>query len=306
MIAAARFLAGVSLSWLAITAATFFLIRAMPGDPAELFLDGVNSRSGPEVVAAYRAAWGLDGSLFSQFIRWLGGFLTLDWGVSYETGGRVATDFAARLPWSIAIGFGGMAGAVALGAALGFEAAYRPRGLADSASRIMAIAGQALPAFAVGLILLWVLGVQLRWISPFRGGLAERLLLPTLLVAFFSIGSVSRLVRAGLVEAIASPWFRTALAKGGSRRGAMWRHGMSHASLVLLAGLAPELAWIVGGTAVAEIVFAVPGVSERVAQAISHRDYAVVQPYVAIIALWIIVILSLAASLRRRLDPRLS
>ncbi|MEM7023597.1 MAG: ABC transporter permease, partial [Pseudomonadota bacterium] len=275
-------------------------------DPVEVFLAHVNVSSGPEIVAAYREQWGLEGPLATQFLRWLTGFVTFDWGLSFETGRPVVADFAARLPYSAAIGFGGMALAVTGGFALAFSAAHRPGGLADALSRGLAVAGQALPAFAVGLVLLWILGVQLRAIDAFGGGPVERLLLPTLLVAFFSVGSMSRLTRAGFLEVKRSLYYQTALAKGRSQAGALWYHGRSAGVLTLIAGLAPEMAWIVGGTAIAEIVFGVPGVSERVVQAVTHRDYAVLQPYIALVALWVVLVLQGARILRRMLDPRLA
>lgn len=304
--AAAYSLARLALSWLAVVAAAFVMLRLMPGDPVEVFLTHVNIRSGPEIVAAYRADWGLDGSLLAQFARWLGGFLSLDWGVSFETGQSVTEDFLNRLPYSATIGFGGMVLAIALGYPLGFLAAHRPGGLADTLSRSFAIGGQALPAFAVGLVLLWVLGVQLRWISAFGGGPLERIVLPMALVAFFSIGSISRLTRAGFWEVREAAYFRTALAKGRRRFSALWVHGRTVGLLTLVAGLAPELAWIVGGTAVAEIVFGVPGLSERVVQGINSRDYAVLQPYIALVALWVALVLQSARLLRHALDPRLT
>ena len=237
--AAAKLLGRLALSWLTVVAAAFVLLRLMPSDPVEVFLAHVNIRSGPEIVAAYRAQWGLDDSLAAQFLRWLGGFVTFDWGVSFETGRPVAADFAARLPYSAAIGFGGMVFAVTGGFALGFFAANRPGGLADALSRGLAVAGQALPAFAVGLILLWVLGVQLRWIDAFGGGPVERS--PS---AHASSSGSSRsvrcpdLTRAGFVEVKRSGYYRTALAKGGSQAGALWHHGSAAGVLTLIAGLA--------------------------------------------------------------------
>ena len=116
---------------------------------------------------------------------------------------------------------------------------------------------------------------------------------------------MSRLTRAGFVEVKRSPYYRTALAKGRSQAGALWHHGRAAGALTLVAGLAPELAWIIGGTAVGEIVFGVPGVSERVVQAFNHRDYAILQPYIALVALWVALVLQGARILRRTLDPRL-
>lgn len=305
MQAAARQLAIVGLSWLAIVAASFFLIRAMPGDPVQRFLTSTNITASHELAAEYRAAWGLEGPLAVQFLHWLKGFVSLEWGMSFETGGSVFADLAARLPWSAAIGAGGMAIAVVVGFALGFYAASNPDGIADRLSRLLAVAGQALPSFAVGLILLWFLAAELQWLRPYSGGTLERLLLPICLVALFSIGSVSRIVRAAFADVRVAGYFRTALGKGLAPDTALWRHGRRHAALTLMAGFAPELAWIVGGTAVAEIVFGVPGVSERIVEAVAARDYAVLQPYVALMALWIILVLQGAAVLRRALDPRI-
>ncbi len=302
---ATRFVGMTLVSWLAAVAVSFLLIRLVPGDPVDVFINHVNIRATDELIAAYREQWGLDRSLFVQFGLWLRGFFTLDWGTSFATGGAVTGELIARLGWSAAIGVGGIAVALLIGSALGFFAAAKPGGLADIGSRAFAVAGQALPAFAVGVVALWVLAAEFRWIQPFAGGPVERLFLPIGLVAFFSIGSVSRLVRAGFIETAGAPYLRTALAKGLPYRLALWRHGRQRAAIGLLAGIAPDLAWIVGGTAVAEIVFGVPGLSERVIEAVAHRDYPILQAYVALVALWIIIGLQLCTLFRRMLDPRL-
>lgn len=303
-LAAARMVVMALVSWLAAVAVSFMLIRLVPGDPVDIFVNRMNVNASEELLAAYRRAWGLEHSLIEQFLIWLRGFITLNWGVSFVTGGEVSNELAPRLAWSAAIGFGGMIAALLCGTLLGFRAALHPGGLADGLSRSMAVAGQAFPAFAVGLIALWLFAAELRWLLPFSGGAVERLILPIALVAFFSVGSVSRLVRAGFAETAAAPFMRTALAKGLSRKTALWRHGRRQAAIVLVAGIAPDLAWIVGGTAIAEIVFGIPGLSERVVEAVSSRDYPVLQSYVALVALWIILGLHLCALLRRTLDPR--
>lgn len=296
--------AACGASWVAVVAVSFLLVRLVPGDPVEIYINQMNVRATADLIAAYRTEWGLDHSLGSQFLIWFKGFLSLNWGTSFVTGQPVFEELLPRLKWSAAIGLGGMTGAVLLGSWLGYLAAARPGGSADRISRILAIGGQALPAFAVGLVVLWVLAAELHWIRPFSGGLAERLLLPVGLVTFFSTGSISRLVRAGFREVAQAPFLRTALAKGLGPNAALWRHGRRHAAIVLLAGIAPDLAWVIGGTAVAEIVFGVPGLSERIVAAVAERDYPVLQPYIALVALWLVLGLRLAAVVRRALDPR--
>ncbi|MGJ3264179.1 MAG: ABC transporter permease [Salinarimonas sp.] len=305
MIAALRGGAGFVGAWLLVTAAAFLLVRAMPGDPVEALLAAGNVAPSADAVAALRAAFGLDRPLPAQFAAWLAGFVTLDWGVSPVTGRPIFAEVAARAPWSAAIGAGGIALAVAGGFALGFAAAARPGGLADGASRALAVLAQALPAFAVGIVLLWLVAVEWRLVRPFTGAPLERLLLPIALVALFSVGSVARVARAAFAEAAIAPFMLTARMKGLSPARALWRHGRRHAGLTVLAAITPEAAWIVGGTAVAEIVFAVPGLSERVVAAVASRDYALLQAYVALVAFWLLAIHALAALARRRLDPRL-
>ena len=303
MTGALRHGAGLVAAWVAVTALAFLVMRLTPGDPASIFAHGTGT-GGAEIETALRSRWGLDRPLWHQFGAWFAGLAQGDWGRSLADGRPVLADFATRAPWSAAIGLGGLGLATGVGFVLGFAAANRPGGAADLLTRVLAVAGQALPAFAVGLVLLWVLAAELRLIRPLTGGPLERLLLPMLLVALFSLGGVARLARAAFSEARAADWYRTALAKGLSPRLALWRHGRRHAGLTVLAGLVPELAWAVGGTAVAEIVFGTPGLSERVVAAVAARDYPVLQAYAAFVAALMLAARSAGHLLRTRLDPR--
>ncbi len=301
--AAARKAAAGLAAWLAVCAAAFVLFRLAPGDPAAIFAQTAGI-AGAEVEAALRATWGVDRPLAAQFIDWMAGLVQGDLGRSFRDGRPVTADFAARLPWSLAIGAGGLAIGLALALALGFRAALRPGGPADISTRALAVLAQCLPAFAVGLVVLWLLAVELRLIRPLTGGTLQRLLLPMALVALFSVGSLARVVRAAFAEVRAAPWFRTALAKGLSPTAALWRHGRRHVALTLLAVLTPEIAWVIGGTAVAEIVFGTPGLSERVVAAVAGRDYPVLQAYAAFTAATVLAARLAAGLLSDRLDPR--
>lgn len=308
MIAVLRSAAGVAgslaLSWCALVALGFLAVRALPGDPVAGLLAAGNVAPTPETVAALRAAFDLDRPVWLAFGGWVSDFLAFDWGVSPVTGRPVVEEIAARAPVSAAIGIGGFALALVGGFSLGYRAAVLPGGIADRASRALAVAGQALPAFAVGLLLLWLFTVEWRLVRPLSGGLPERLVLPIALVALFSVGSVARLARVAFAEAAHAPYMVTARMKGLSRATALWRHGRRHAALVVLAAATPEAAWIVGGTAIAEIVFTAPGLSERVVAAVAARDYPLLQAYVACTALFLLLVHAAARIARLRLDPR--
>jgi peptide/nickel transport system permease protein len=226
-----------------------------------------------------------------------------DLGRSWASDRPILPELAARLPWSLAIGLGGLALGLAAGFALGLAAAGGSR-IGAAASRAVATAAQTLPAFGVGLLLVWAFAVELGWLRPFTGGLAEMLCLPVLTVAFFVAGPAARIAAASFEDARAAPWFVAARAKGLSEQAVILRHAAPHAALALLAGASPELAWVVGGAAVTEVVFATPGLGVWVVEAVAARDHAVLQVYLALVLGWMAAAHGLVRLARRRLDPR--
>ncbi len=294
-------------TWVALIAVSllaFAVVHAMPADPVELLLLEQNIPRTAAAIAALEAQWGLDRPLPEQYLHWLGRFITGDWGTSFYSGRPILHEFAVRLPVSLAIGLGGILGGLVLGTLLGYAAAARPGGAADRTSRVLSVAAQAVPAFWLGLLLIWLLGVELRLLRPFTGSTAERVALPILLVALYQAGTVARLFRQALLDAETQPFFTVALAKGISRPAALRTHAGRNALIVLLAASTPEFAWAIGGTAVLEVVFAVPGVSQYLVDSIAMRDFFVLQAYIVCMAVWMLLIHAGVAVLRRMLDPR--
>ncbi len=284
---------------------SFAMLHAMPGDPVEIALAAWNTPATPERIGALRRAWGLDLPLAGQYLSWLGRFLTGDWGLSFRTGRPILREIVERLPVSAALGFGSLAVACVLAVPLGFLAARRPGGVADSIARAINVLSQSVPSFGLALILLWTLGVKLQLIRPFSGDIGPRLVLPILLLAFYSLGSLTRVYRTELLAAAREPYFTTARAKGLSETRALWSHGHGAALFAMVAALGPEFGWIVGGTAVTEVVFALPGVSQFLVQSIGARDYFVLQAYVVVIAAWMLVVRTGVEGTLRLLEPRL-
>ena len=289
----------------ALSFASFTLITLMPADPVEIAIRAWNLQATQETVAALRAEWGLDKPLFVRYLHWLADFVTGDWGRSFRTGEPVFAEFRERLPVSLVLGLSGLLLAIVLAVPLGFFAAARPGGLADRGSRALSVFVQAVPGFWLGLILLWVLGVQLRWIRPFSTDVTA-ILLPVLLIALHSVAVFCRVYRRDMAETARRPYFRTALAKGLSHRQALWRHAHRGAFYALLSAVRSEAGWVVGSTATMEILFNLPGLSQFLVQSIAVRDQMVLQAYVMVIALWLIVMNALVQFALRLLDPRLA
>jgi peptide/nickel transport system permease protein len=282
----------------------FALLRSMPADPADVALAGWGQPLTLEARNALHTRWGIDRPLIEQYMLWTGRFVIGDWGKSFRTERPIFDEFVQRLPVSFSIGMGGLALACVLAIPLGFASAARPGGAADLATRALAIGGQSVPAFWVGLVLIWVLAVKLHWIRPFTGGVLHQMLLPTLLVATYSIGSLARVYRNELLACRSAPFFQTALAKGLTQRQALRRHGHRHAVYAMVVALTPEFGWVIGGTAVTEVVFGVPGVSQYLVDSIAARDFLVLQAYIMAMAVWMVLIHLLALAALRRIDPR--
>lgn len=292
------------LGMVALSFASFTLIAWMPADPVQIAIRVWNLTATSETVAALREGWGLDRPLILRYLHWLSDFVSGDWGRSFRTGESVFAEFIDRLPLSLMLGISGLLLAIAVAVPLGFSAAARPGGIADRASRAFSVFVQAVPGFWLGLVLLWVLGVQLRWIRPFGTDITA-IILPVLLIASHSAAVFARIYRRDMIETTRQPYFRTALAKGLSHRQALWRHAHRGAFYALLSAVRSEAGWVIGSTATMEILFNLPGISQFLVQSIAVRDQMVLQAYVMVIALWLLFMNLVVQLFQRLLDPRL-
>lgn len=293
-----------AMGLLTLSFAAFTLIALMPADPVEIAIRAWNLPATEETIAALRAQWGLDRPLPVRYLHWLADFVTGDWGRSFRTGEAVFAEFRERLPVSLLLGICGLLLAIALAIPLGFAAAARPGGLADRGSRGLSVFVQAVPGFWLGLILIWVLGAQLRWIRPFASDGAA-MALAVSLIALHSVAVFSRVYRRDMMQTRQQPYFRTALAKGLSQRQALWHHAHRGALFALLSAVRSEAGWVIGSTATMEILFNLPGLSQFLVQSIAARDQMVLQAYVMVIALWLLAMNALIHLVLHRLDPRL-
>lgn len=291
------------LLWIASVAA-FAIVRAMPADPAVLTLLAFNQPVTPETVALLHAQWGLDRSLLGQYASWIAGFLAGDWHVSFKTGEPVLTEFASRLPVSLIVGCCGLALALALSVMLGEAAARRPHGLADHVLDAVTLGAQAVPAFWIACLLIWLFAVELRWLRPLGDADWTRYILPIAVVALSGLGPLASVYRSGLLEVGRSGYFTVARAKGLDAETALLSHGRRYAALGLASALTAEAGWVVGGTAVVEVVFGLPGISQFLIDSLAQRDYFVLQAYLMVAVAWMIVIAFAAQLARHALDPR--
>lgn len=295
-----RFAVAVLVALTVLTLA--FLLTRVSGDLA-ISIAGPNATV--EDVETIRRVYGLNRPLYVQYFDWLGRAVQGDFGESYFFRDRVANLIAARMPVTVTLGLVGLAIALVVSLPLGIIAAVREGSWVDRAVGLVAMIGQAMPSFWLGLVLMIVFGLQLGWLPISGLDTWDGFVLPGVVLAFSAIPSLTRLTRSGMIEALASDYIRTARAKGLTRLSILVKHGFRNAAIPVVSIAAVQLGFMLGGSVVIETVFALHGVGFLAWESISKNDFPVVQAVVLVLAIIYIGLTLLADLLNAVLDPRL-
>ena len=279
-----------------------FMLTRLSGDLA-ISIAGPNASQ--EDVELIRRAYGLDRPLIVQYFDWIGRAVLGDFGTSYFFRERVADLIGQRLPITITLGLVGLAIALAVAIPLGIAAAVREGTWVDRTVMLVALVGQAMPSFWLGLLLMIVLGLQLQLLPISGTGSWQHYVMPGIVLAFSAIPALMRLTRSGMVEALSSDYIRTARAKGLTRFSILAKHALRNAAIPVVSIAAVQLGFMLGGSIVIETVFALHGVGFLAWESISKNDFPVVQAVVLVLALIYIALTLLADLLNAVLDPRL-
>ena len=299
-----RFIArrvGVSAIVLLGVCAIVFFALFLTGDPAALMLPPTATRAD---IAQYRHAMGFDDPVIVQFLRYLGHVVTGNFGQSLRFGRPVLGLVAERLPATALLAVTALAWSTLLGFALGIAAAVARGTALDLVVRLLALSGQAIPVFWLGLLLLLVVALQWRLLPTGGYGGVSHLILPALILGAYYMSAVTRLVRVSLIEALQQDYVRTARAKGLSERRVVLVHALRNALIPVLTVQALQFASLLGGALVTEIIFAWPGIGRLAVQAIQNRDFPLVQATVLLSAVAFVVVNLLVDLAYAWLNPR--
>jgi peptide/nickel transport system permease protein len=285
----------------AISTLLFFLLR-LSGDPAALL---VGDNADAESLARIRASFGLDQPLYVQYLRFLGSLLRLDFGRSIVARQDAMSLVLARFPYTLLLTAVAMGLAVVIAVPLGILAAYRRESSAARLGMTLAFLGQAMPVFWLGLLLVQVLSIWLRWLPSSGSGTAASLVMPAITLAAFQLAKLMRLTRSGMLEVLSQDYVRTAYAKGLPGRHVVLRHAVRNALIPVVTILGVDIGQLLGGAVITETIFAWPGLGQQLIQGVATRDYPVVQASVFLVAV-LAVGISFAVELSHRvIDPRL-
>lgn len=294
-----RLLLMLLVVWGAVTF-TFVLLQ-LSGDPTNLLLP---LDAPAEFRAQVRRAYGLDQPLWVQYGRYLANAARGDFGVSLRSRDNAMKLALARLPASLLLAGSGLLFAIAIGVPAGVIAAIKRGSPIEMAVLSLALFGQSTPNFWIGLMLILIFGLQLRWLPISGMGSWRHLILPTITIGTFAAASIARLTRAGVLQALRSDYVRTARAKGLSRRAVNYKHALRNAAIPVITIIGLQLGTLLSGAVITETIFAWPGLARFVYVAVTQRDYPVVQATVVIFAAILALINLLVDLSYALLDPR--
>jgi len=279
-----------------------FALTRLSGDIA-VSIAGPNATS--EDVAIIRKNYGFDRPLPAQFVDWAEHAAQGDLGRSYLYHAPVSALIRDRLPITLTLGLTGLCIALGVSIPLGIVAAMREGSMLDRAITALALFGQAMPGFWLGLVLIIWFGLRLQWLPISGVEEWQGYILPGIVLAFSAIPALMRLTRAGMIDALGSDYIRTARAKGLSTAKIVLKHALRNAAMPVVSVAAVQLGFMLGGSIVTEAVFALHGVGYLAWESISKNDFPVVQAVVLLLALIYIALTLLADLANAVLDPRL-
>lgn len=285
---------------------TFGLTYLSPGDPAEIMLTECGNIPTPELLEQTRAELGLDKPFLVQYGNWLKGVLTGDMGKSYSMKVPVVEKLVSCFFPTLKLALASLLIMILFSIPLGILSAVYHNRWPDYLVRGLTFLGVSVPNFWIGLILLSIFGVQLRWVTVSGGSTDfKSLVLPAVTLAIAMSAKYTRQVRIAVLEELQQDYVTGARMRGLSEKKILWKHVLPNATLPLVTLLGLSLGSLLGGTAVVEIIYNWPGLGSMAVKAISCRDYPLVQGYVLWIALLYMGINLLVDLSYERLDPRL-
>ena len=294
---------------LVVGVVVFALVHLTPGDPAAVIL---GQSATPDQIEQLRDQLGLNKPLPVQFVNWFVGVLQLDFGQSLFIGESVTTALKDRAQPTLLLTVYALLIEIVIGVPAGVIAAVRRNSLLDRALMLMSISGAAIPTFFLGILLILLFAVVLRWlpsggfveITKDPGGHFKAMAMPAFALGFSSAGLLARLVRSSMLDVMREDYVRTALAKGVPFRSVVTRHALRKALIPAITVIGQSLGALLGGAVVTETVFTIPGMGRLVVQSIARRDYPVIQGAVMIIAASYVLVNLLVDILYVYIDPR--
>jgi ABC-type dipeptide/oligopeptide/nickel transport system permease component len=279
-----------------------FFILFLTGDPAAVMLP---PEATAEDIRHFRESMGFNDPFFVQYGRFLFGALQGNFGTSIRHGEPAFTLVVERMPATFELAGAALVIALLLAIPAGIVSAVRRNTIVDYISTVVALLGQSMPTFWLGIMLILFFSVQFQMLPSSGRGTWQHLVLPAITLGLFTTARITRLTRSGMLEVLNQDYIRTAKAKGVSDPPVVWKHALKNAAIPIVTIVGIELGTLLGGSVITETIFAWPGVGRLSVQAIYNRDYPVVQAAVFTLAATFVLVNLIVDVLYTYLDPRI-
>ena len=296
------------LGWLVpvmflVSVISFLLIYLSPGDPVVLFFSKGGDVPNQAAIEAMRERLGLNAPLWQQYLSWITGVLQGDFGRSIVSGRPVLSEILKHFPNTLKLTILAMGLTLLVSLPLGILAALRENRAEDYLIRILSFINSSLPGFFAGVLLIYIFSVKLRLLPTISSGSARGIVLPTLTLVICLSATYVRQVRAALLKEMGEEYIRMIRARGVKERWIWLRSALKRTLPTILTLAGVNIGHLLGGTAIIEIVFTYPGVGRLAVQAITDRDYPLIQGYVLLMAVIYVAVNLLVDILHAYADP---
>ncbi|MFZ4531611.1 MAG: ABC transporter permease [Alsobacter sp.] len=257
----------------------------LTGDPTEVILGDAADRMSVDQIQEFRVRMGFDRPWFVQYGAFVGRALQGDFGYSFIRHQPAYEVIIEKLPATLQLAAFAFVLSLVVSIPLGVLSATRPKTSVDHAVTVLALAGQSIPSFWLGILLILLFGVNLKWLPISGSGTWQHLIMPGITLAAFPIARNMRLTRSSMLDFMQRDFVRTARAKGITERRVVYRHVLRNALLPIVTAIGLELGFLLGGSVITETIFGWPGVGREIVSAIGSKDFYVVQAGVIMLAL---------------------
>ncbi|MFN8465601.1 MAG: nickel ABC transporter permease [Caldilineaceae bacterium] len=288
---------------LILTVLVFLMVQLVPGDPAEIFLG--EKHSSPELLERVRHEMGLDQPLYVQYLTYMGNLLRGNFGESLFNNQPVLDQILNAMPYTLTLALSALFISTILGVGLGIISALNHNSWIDSSAMVVALLGVSMPVFWLGLLLILVFSVTLKWFPPMGQGSLDRLVLPALTLGLLSSATLARVVRSNMLDVLSDDYIRTAKAKGLRKNTIIVRHALRNALIPAVTLMGLQFGGLISGAVITETIFARVGLGRMYVESILNKDITMIQGLTLMLAFIIMLINILVDISYAALDPRI-
>jgi ABC-type dipeptide/oligopeptide/nickel transport system permease component len=285
-----------------VTIVSFSLLQIVPGDPAVLL---AGDDANPDFIEAVRKEYGFDQPIYIQYFRFISRAVQGDFGISIRNREPVVTLLMQRFAFTVQLSFLSILIAAFIGLVAGVISATRQYSIFDNLSMVGALFGISMPIFWLGLLLMLVFSVYLRWLPAGGSGGLKHLVLPAIALGAASAAVIARMTRASMLEVIRQDFIRTARANGLKEWVVIYKHALKNAMIPVITVFGLEFGYMLGGAVLTETVFSLPGVGRLMVEGIFQRDYAVVQGSMILVAATFVLVNLVTDIAYAMFDPKI-